>query len=210
VAKVWMPTSVTGTCRSSRKTVARSRARRAEAPLAVRGFSLLELLVVVVIIGLFAGAAVLSMGILGGDREIEREAYRLRSLLTLLREEALMQSRDFGVLFTDSGYRFYAYDYQQLRWVVPVGENLFVQHDIEERLNLELRVEDRNLVLDAGFESDRDSDDDQDPEPQVVLLSSGEMTPFEVSFYRNLMEGRYTLTAELDGTIEVRPDDFAP
>ena len=83
---------------------------------ACRGFSLLELLVVVVIIGLFAGAAVYSftMSIVGNDPQVEQETQRLRSLIDLLREEGLMQSRDYGVLFTETGYRFYIYDYTTL------------------------------------------------------------------------------------------------
>jgi general secretion pathway protein H len=168
-------------------------------------------MVVVVIIGLFAGAAVLSIGIVGNDRNIEREAFRLRSLLTLLREEALMQSRDFGILFTETGYRFYAYDYVLLNWVVPDGEDLFVQHQIDELLNLDLRVEDRELVLNREFEAERSADADEEedrPEPQVMILSSGEMTPFEAAFYRDLTGGRVTLAAELDGTIEIAQQGF--
>ena len=166
-------------------------------------------MVVVVIIGLFAGMAVLSMGLLGNDRDVEREAFRLRSLLNLLREEALMQSRDYGVLFTDSGYRFYTYDYQMAGWVLPPGENLFVAHDLGEGLTVDLRVEERDLVLNPGFEADDDDDEDLDgPEPQVMILSSGEITPFTVSFSRELIDGRYTLNAELDGTIEMTQEGY--
>ena len=95
-----MPTSGIGIC------------SRACPRAAARGFSLLELLVVVAIIGILAGAVVLSLGSLGNDREIEEETDRLRSLLNLLHEESLMQSRDYGVMFTATGYRFYIYDYQ--------------------------------------------------------------------------------------------------
>ena len=57
------------------------------------GFSLLELLIVVAIIGLLVQAVTLSMDVLGNDQEIEQETGRLRGLLDLLHEEALMQSR---------------------------------------------------------------------------------------------------------------------
>ena len=70
------------------------------------GFSLIELLVVAVIITVLAGAAVLSLGVVGNDREIEREVFRVRTLLELLREEAVMLNRDYGVLFSEKGYRF--------------------------------------------------------------------------------------------------------
>jgi general secretion pathway protein H len=206
VAKVSMQTSATGI--SIRRTARHS--LRAN-----RGFSLLELLVVVTIIGIFAGVAVLSMGVLGSDRTIEREALRLKSLMELVREEAVMQSRDFGVLFGEDGYRFYTYDYQQLKWVPPSDDKLFAEHALEAPLNMTLRVEDRDLVLETP---ERDSADEGDtaekgdsargPEPQVLILSSGEMTPFEADIYRDFTGGRFVLTAGLDGQIEITQDGF--
>ncbi|MCZ0951194.1 MAG: prepilin-type N-terminal cleavage/methylation domain-containing protein, partial [Rhodospirillaceae bacterium] len=86
------------------------------------GFSLIELLVVMVIIGLFAATAVLSLNVVGPDRELEREALRLRSLLDTLMDEAVLETRDYGVQFTRHGYRFFVYDYRTLTWLDPVGD----------------------------------------------------------------------------------------
>jgi general secretion pathway protein H len=147
---------------------------------------------------------VLSMGVVGSDREIEREALRLRGLLDLLREEALMQTRDYGVLFTANGYRFYIYDYQQLLWVDPPNDELLRQHQIAESLNLSLLVEDRELVLAPGFEAL----DDDEAEPQIMILSSGELTPFTAEVSRDLTPGRFTLSASFDGKIEITEDGF--
>lgn len=168
------------------------------------GFSLLELLVVITIIGVFAGAAVLSMGVLGNDREVEREAFRLRTLLELLQEEAIMQSRDFGVLFSASGYRFYVYDYERLLWLDPIGDDFLREHELTEPINLALTLEDRDLVLDESF----DEEALEEPEPQVIILSSGEMTPFEAALFRELDAGQFVLTAELDGTFEISQNGF--
>jgi general secretion pathway protein H len=171
-----------------------------------RGFSLLELLVVVTIIGIFAGAAVLSLGVLGRDRDSEREALRLKSLLDLVHEEAVMQSRDFGVLFGEDGYRFYTYDYTQAKWVEPVGDALFAPHDLKTPLSLTLEVEDRKLVLDTPKNEGEDAE--KEPAPQVVILSSGEMTPFEAEIRRDARGGRFLLTAGLDGRVEITQDGF--
>jgi general secretion pathway protein H len=171
------------------------------------GFSLLELLVVVTIIGIFAGAAVLSLGILGNDREVEREAFRLRSLLQLAREEALMQGRDYGVLFDETGYRFYIYDYPHSVWVDAPGDELFKPHRLREPIRMSLSLEDRQLVLGASG-SEQDREQAKQPKPQVVVLSSGELTPFEIDFYRGVGEGMFVLNAELDGTLEISQSGF--
>ena len=168
------------------------------------GFSLIELLVVVTIIGIFAGAAVLSLGVLGSDRELEREAFRFRSLVDLLVEEAVMESRDYGVMFTERGYRFYIYDYQQLLWLDPIGDTFLAEYQLREPLSMALSLEDREVVLEQAFDEELLAD----PEPQVIILASGEVTPFEAEFYRELNGGRFVLTAELDGSLELSERGF--
>ena len=169
------------------------------------GFSLLELLVVVMIIAILAGAAVLSIGTLGSDREIRREGERLQTLLDLLNEEAVMESRDYGILFTASGYRFYVYDYQTLKWLLPTGDRLLAEHALTPPLQLELELEDREVRLLRNFES---MSTNEQPEPQVVLFATGEVTPFEAIFYRNLNDGRFLLDVEFDGSTTLSQDGF--
>jgi general secretion pathway protein H len=169
------------------------------------GFSLLELLVVVAIIGIFVGAAVLSVGVTGDDRESERQIARLKGVLDLAREEALLQTRDYGVFFSGSAYRFYTYDYGLQAWLPPTDDRLLTQHSIGEQFELALIVEDRVIVLDEEF----DPDALDDPQPQVLILSSGEMTPFEARVFRDFEGGQYILTGEVDGQTEISSRGFA-
>lgn len=171
------------------------------------GFSLLELMVVVAIIGVMAGALVLSIGLGNEERVQQREADRLRGLIGLLREEALMQNRDFGLEVTETGYRFLQYDYVQLRWLPPLNERLFLDYTLpDERLTLELALEGRFISLDSAFEDA--PEDDVDPEPQLLVLSSGELTPFDVGIQFAQTAGTWRVRAEIDGTLEVTREGF--
>jgi general secretion pathway protein H len=169
------------------------------------GFSLLELLVVVTIIAILAGAAVLSMGTVGADRELQREAERLQTVIDLLNEEAVLETRDYGLLFTAAGYRFYIYDYQTLRWLAPADDALLAQHELETPIQLALELEDREVELAQSFET---LSEVEEPEPQVIVFASGEVTPFVAGFYRDLTGGRFMVDVEFDGTTEVSQDGF--
>lgn len=146
----------------------------------------------------------LSLGTTGNDRVIEREVFRLRTLLELIREESVMQSRDYGVLFSETGYRFYVFDPESLLWFEPPEDRFLATRLMDEPIEIELSLEDRIVSLDPRF----DDEGIEEPEPQVALLASGEMTPFQVAFYRELNGGRYILNADLDGTVEVSQVGF--
>ena len=71
--------------------------RRLAAARAAAGFTLLEVLVVLVIIGIITAMATISVRVLGGDHEMQQEAERLQAILQQSREDAMLQSRDIGL-----------------------------------------------------------------------------------------------------------------
>lgn len=68
-----------------------------------RGFTLLEVLVVVLLVGLLAGLAGLAQ-VDSGGQQARRETERLRSLFGLLRQDALLSQRDYGLRIERRGY----------------------------------------------------------------------------------------------------------
>src|SRR5690625_3085555 len=74
-----------------------------------RGFTLIEVLIVLLIIGVIVGLAALAFRDNRAD-ELAREAQRLRAVLALASEEAIVKSRELGLRFDADGYRFFVLD----------------------------------------------------------------------------------------------------
>ncbi|VAV99396.1 hypothetical protein MNBD_ALPHA04-2336 [hydrothermal vent metagenome] len=68
------------------------------------GFTLVELMVVLVIIGIMASVVILSFP--DGNRELDQDAYRFAARTAALRDNAILQSRPMAVQVTASGYSF--------------------------------------------------------------------------------------------------------
>ena len=173
-----------------------------------RGFTLIELLVVIVILGISVAAVLPSIGLLQDDRELEREARRLAALIELAAEEAAMQSRDYGLRFGLHGYRFYEQDPQTGAWVELSGDEILRERTVTEDLRFSLNLESRDIRLFEAIEGDRqrrDPDDGPDPgpTPHVLLLSSGDTTPFELTLSRDFDDARAELTGDFLGRVEL-------
>ena len=68
------------------------------------GFTLVELMVVLVIFGLMASVVILSLP--DGNTDLEQDAQRFAARTAALRDNAILQSRPMAVQVTPSGYSF--------------------------------------------------------------------------------------------------------
>jgi general secretion pathway protein H len=162
------------------------------------GFTLLELMVVLVLIGIIFGFAVLS---LGGDKiaeAMEQETRRLVTLISLASDEAVIRGDEIAIHFTDTDYSFLVLGSDG--WVVaPEADRLLKDYQLPPGVRLILEVEDETPEL---FAPDEDEDEENSLTPQVFILSSGEMTPFSVIFQSDQSQYRYHLTVSQMGESE--------
>jgi len=191
---------VTQAPRSVRRTDPVNLPAQSQRPVA--GFTLIELMVVVVIIGVVIAATLLSLGATGRDSQLEQERDRLAALIDYVRERAGLQTVEYGLRCEVGDYRFTMYDSRTAKWVEdPLDETLRAR-TLPPGLEMQLSVEDRPIVLQARKDAAR-SDAPQDLTPQVMLYSSGDLTSFKLTLLRTGVGRNATLTGTADGQVQV-------
>lgn len=166
-----------------------------------RGFTLLEILVVVVIIAVMTTIGVLSMGTLGGDRELDAELERYTDAAAAGIEQAQLEGRDYGMHFTPNGYQVYVYAAERQRWEGVAGDRLYERHEFPSGVQPRLEIEGKPVLL--GRERA-----DAPQLPQVVLYASGDVSPYRLSLAREGTDGIAVIEGRPDGTLGVtRPKE---
>ncbi|HEU4532275.1 MAG TPA: type II secretion system minor pseudopilin GspH [Steroidobacteraceae bacterium] len=175
----------------------RSRARQ-------RAFTLIELLVVIFIVGIMVSVAILSVSVLGKDTEVRDEMRRLESLIDMVREQGEMQNRDFGLRLennaSESAYQFLRFDVRRNEWLA-VDDSLLRRRVLPPGVRARLYVEAREVQL------RRPTDPKAPWPPQIMVLSSGDLTSFELRLEREGSDAEARMVGEADGTIEVKGPD---
>jgi general secretion pathway protein H len=189
------------------------------------GFTLIEILVVVVIVGIISAMLLISFNLLGNDRNLQKQATRLASLIELTLDEATLQGRDFGLEVMRTGYRFVEFDPYLERWNEVIGDDLLRPRDLDEDQEFELFIEDRRVTLEydaADIEVDPDDEPDdsrsnarnydrRDPldvyAPHILILSSGDTSPFELKVVRQIDQASITVTMQPNGVLEIGAND---
>ena len=150
------------------------------------GFTLIEVMVVVVIIGILINFAVLSLRSHSPLDQLNEEARRLESLLRIASEEALLRSRFIGVDITETGYGFLRLEEETWQ---PVDDTLFRDRELPDGIEITLNT------------SQPPSDDEEKRTPEIILLNSGEITPFDLKISSEQSDDYFRLSGDETGEL---------
>ncbi len=139
-----------------------------------QGFTLLELIVSIIIIGIILSFATLSIGDGGQSRRLKQEVQQLVTLLILASQEAVLQGKEIGVVFTKKNYYFFLWQDQE--WRLLTQDEVFHSRALPAGMQINLSIEGEIVAVD-----DTTCEAPATCKPQLLLLSSGELTPFQLT-----------------------------
>ena len=159
--------------------------------ISTRGFTLLEIMVVVVTISILSSYVMLSLQ--GRDKSIQfkNEAKRLNHIIALAREEAILNSEIFGLRFRKNCYGFMLRKNNEWK---AFNNRIFGPHEIPPGIEFQLLISDVNTPLPL---------DEPPKTPQITIWPSGEVSPFELKIKSTTIQSSYTLIGNEFGSIEM-------
>jgi general secretion pathway protein H len=153
---------------------------RQQSGRAQTGFSLVEVMLVLVLIGLLSSAVILTFP--GPKPVAEKETARLLANLNALSEQALVSNRVTAVGFSKTGYASYLFD--EGAWQLQTRQNW------PEGISSALEVEGVTMALPVKLS------------PLVLFEPTGQSTRFQLELASD--QRRFVLASTGDGRVELQ------
>lgn len=153
-------------------------------------------MLVLVVIAITASLVVFSTGS-SEQRQLQDTALRLKTVINSAADEALLQGADFGLAFPPSGYQILYFNPDELSWEA-VDDKLFAFHPVPEDIVISTTIEgdriDEETLAQLALLKNRQQQ--RDLQPQVLILSSGEITPFTLTLTHQLNDQSLILASD--------------
>ncbi len=158
------------------------------------GFTLIEIIVVVLIIGVIVSFAVLSVADRAQDDRLDNEARRLTELLRLASDEAVLLGVELGLRSDGRSYEFVMIG-EEGTWTLYETTGPLRRRALPDGMDLKVETE----------EFSAPATEENDLVPSVLFLSSGELSPFSILVSATGATKVYEIKGDLTGKLEMQP-----
>lgn len=128
-----------------------------------RGFTLIEILIVIVIISMTVGFALLAFGDFGKSKQVLYAANQLENTLKLAQQQAILESSTLGLRIDSQSYQILKY--QTSAWLPVSSRSVFKMHYFPEKTEITVKTSLNHL----------------DSQPAIIINPSGEFSPFTIA-----------------------------
>lgn len=190
-----------------------------------QGFTLVEIMVVLVLVGLMVSLVQFSFQSDSLEKDLKQQSLRFKGLFTIAAEYSMLNNLELGVMIEPQQYQFLGFDGEKWQLIEEheALNTVSLPRHIEMTLDLEGLPIDENALFDAqtfveeddSLFNDKDFKDETKSKkliPQIFILSGGDISPFRVTFEEaeanevdesisyNVI-GNYTLPLIIEGPI---------
>lgn len=155
---------------------------------AQRGFTLFEILVVVIIVVITVSAIIFSTTLSRGDNDLKLLGNDLSKLIHLLYQEAIFENRNYAISLNPQDFNVLEYNGEV--WELS-DQTFFRKIKLGESRQSRLIIDDQEV---SAVEP-------SSVVPHILILSSGEMTSFEWEINDSHLDSRIILQGDFLGNV---------
>ena len=157
------------------------------------GFTLIEVMVVIVLIGLMASLVQFNIASNKMEDLLRYESARFSAIFDVASEYGMLNNIELGIIVNEDGYKLVAYD--GTKWADIPDQNWDANVTLPEEVMVTLELDDlpieEPLLFDTDTFKEKDEEDftlrskeeeEKKVIPQIYILSGGDFTPFSVTF----------------------------
>lgn len=155
----------------------------------LQGFTLLEVMVVMVIFGIIVSLVSVSFSGQSPAQKLEVESKKFSSIFELAAEYGLLNNLELGLKVERNRYEFLVFTDETWK---PIEQQELFKQQLPEGMLIKLELDDLPIDDEQLFESDDtlfdepssfdEIEETKKKSPQVFIFSGGDFTPFKLTF----------------------------